>query len=108
MNLFVLALDPIESARYHVDRHVVKMVLESAQILCTIHHLCDGEIGNGWYKPTHVRHPVVVWGAECVGNYQYIFNQFTALAEEYQFRYGREHLSWTKLGEALSSVAYRW
>lgn len=101
MNLFVLALNPFESAQYHCDKHVVKMVLETAQILCTAHWLCDGEIGEGWYQPTHTRHPVVRWCAECAGNYRYAYNMFMALSGEYEYRYGREHLSWQKLGEVL-------
>lgn len=103
MNLFLLDADPIESATAHCDRHVVKMVLETAQILCSAHWLCDGTIGAGWYKPTHTRHPVVQWAAEQEINYNYAYQQFAALAAEYEYRYGKTHLSWTKLGAVLKS-----
>lgn len=38
MNIFVLDTCPVVAAQYLNDKHVVKMVLESAQILCTVHH----------------------------------------------------------------------
>jgi hypothetical protein len=97
----LLDKSPRQSARYHCDKHVVKMTLEAAQILCTAHWLCDGEIGEGWYRPTHTGHPVVRWAAHCTGAYAYAWRQFKYLAAEYEYRYGREHLSWTKLGGAL-------
>ena len=39
MNIFVLDNDPIECAKLHVDKHVVKMILEHAQLMCTAHHM---------------------------------------------------------------------
>lgn len=101
MNLFILHHIQTISCQQHVDRHVVKMILESAQILCTAHWVIDGEIGDGWYRPTHERHPVVRWCCENSANYDYVYRQFMMLSVEYEWRYGREHLSWTKLGAAI-------
>lgn len=42
MNIFVLSQDPFEAARQHCDKHVVKMVLEYAQLLSTAHRVLDG------------------------------------------------------------------
>jgi hypothetical protein len=103
MNLFLLDLNPIKSAMYQCDKHVVKMTLETAQMLCTAHWLCDAEIGEGWYKPTHTAHPMVRWVAHSSIAYKFAYAQFCALAGEYEYRYGREHLSWYKLGEVLET-----
>ena len=101
MNLFVLDEDQNKSVQYHTDKHVVKMILECAQILTTAHYICDGEIGENWYRPTHQNHPVVRWTAETDGNYRYVYRQFELLAAEYRVRYGKTHLSWTKMQNAL-------
>ena len=37
MNIFYLSECPVESAQAHCDKHVVKRILESAQMLCTAH-----------------------------------------------------------------------
>ena len=55
MNIFYLSHDPEEAAQYQYNKHVVKMILESAQLLCTAHR----ELGNDDvpYKSTHKNHP---------------------------------------------------
>lgn len=42
MNIFVLDRDPKVAAQMHLDRHVVKMIIEYAQLLSTAHRLRDG------------------------------------------------------------------
>lgn len=42
MNLFYLSVDPEEAARFHCDKHVVKMIVEYAQLLSTCHRILDG------------------------------------------------------------------
>lgn len=106
MNLFILDEDQEKSVQSHCDRHVVKMILECAQILTTAHYLCDGELGEGWYKPTHQNHPVVRWAAETTGNYQYVYRQFELLSAEYTWRYGKTHLSWTRMGGVLHELPW--
>lgn len=102
MNLFLLDASPVMCAAYHCDKHVVKMVLETAQILCSAHWLCDEDIGPGWYRPTHLHHPIVQWAAHEALAYDFTYVMFKALAAEYEYRYGREHLSWTKFGDILN------
>jgi hypothetical protein len=65
MNLFVVHQDPIIAARSLNDRHVVKMTLETAQILCS----AANNLGQ-WapYLPTHLKHPCVLWAAACRAN----------------------------------------
>ncbi len=85
MNIFVLDEDPTIAAQYHCDKHVVKMVLETAQILSTVS-------GRG-YKPTHVNHPCTVWARESKANYQWLYDLGVALGKEYTHRYRRKHKS---------------
>ena len=42
MNIFYLDKCPVKSAEMSCDKHVVKMILESAQLLCTVHRVSDG------------------------------------------------------------------
>ena len=83
MNVFILDVNPRKAAQMQCDRHVVKMVLESAQILSTI--------AGGPYKPTHQNHPCVVWARACRTNYNWLRRHAHALCEEYTHRYGRVH-----------------
>ena len=83
MNIFILDRDPVLAAQYQCDKHVVKMALESTQILSTIN--------GGPYKPTHVNHPCVVWAGSCAGNYRWLVVHAIALCDEYTIRYGKKH-----------------
>ncbi len=84
MNIFVLDLDIEKCARYHCDRHVVKMILESTQIVCTVLN------GKGFitpYKSTHTKHPCVLWAGRSFDNLQWLIRLARALNREYQYRY---------------------
>jgi hypothetical protein len=96
MNIFVLDDDAEFAAQYHCDKHVVKMILESAQILCTAHDRYGEPIPDG-YKPTHRNHPCVVWASECIENYEWLWNLFKWLTVEYNFRYSKIHATSRKL-----------
>lgn len=90
MNIFVLHHSAHIAAMYHSDVHVVKMTLETAQILATVHHLH----GNGdavKYKPTHQNHPCVKWAAASLLNYRWLQLLGVSLARQYRMRYGKEH-----------------
>lgn len=100
MNIFYLHEDPSVAASYMYDKHVVKMILESAQMLCTAHH----HYGNGDnvpYKKAHYNHPSTVWVRDNQWNYYWLYNHMLALGEEYTKRYGKEHLTITKCKDAL-------
>lgn len=101
MNIFVLSTDPYEAAQMQCDKHVVKMILETAQMLSTAHHLC-GNACEGIYKPTHKNHPCSVWARSTKGNYKWLFDHFLGLCEEYTHRYGKTHLCETKLCHVLN------
>lgn len=89
MNIFVLDLDPVLNAQYHVDKHIVKMPLELSQILCTVNHSCGAE--NVPYRATHRHHPSVLWAGSSTANYIWTLNLGFELCKEYTFRYNKIH-----------------
>jgi len=88
VNIFYLDHDPAVAAMYQHDKHVVKMCLETAQILCTVQHRYGR---TAPYKPTHANHPSVLWAGDCVLNYRWLVKHGEALCAEYAHRYGKEH-----------------
>ena len=68
MNIFVLDLDVKKCAEYHVDKHVVKMILESAQLLCGVHHIVSPDNVNIPYKLSHKNHPCSIWTRKSLSN----------------------------------------
>ena len=103
MNIFYLHEDPRKAAEYQYNKHVVKMILESAQMLCTAHH----HYGNGDnvpYKKAHYNHPSTIWVRENCENYAWLYRHMLALGEEYTKRYGKTHLTITKCKEVLGKA----
>ncbi len=91
MNIFVLDTDPQLCAAYHCDSHVRKMVLESAQILCTALLLNGAE--SAPYKPAQPGNRYVLWAAKSRANFDWLLQLGFWLAYEYKLRYGKEHAS---------------
>ena len=100
MNIFYLDRDPIIAASYMYDKHKVKMILESAQMLCTAHRYYGNE--DVPYKTAHLNHPSSIWCRANSKQYNWLYNHMLALGEEYTKRYGKEHLSYTKCKDKLS------
>jgi hypothetical protein len=88
MNIFVLDKNIAKCAKYHCDKHVVKMVLEYAQILCTV---CNQHGIKTPYKSTHVKHPCVKWTGESIANWLWLKKLAKFLNAEYKYRYQHEH-----------------
>jgi hypothetical protein len=111
MNIFQIDKDPIQSAMWMVDKHVVKMILETAQLLSTAHRILDGteytdktKTGRNvkrWrlpddreqhlYSATHINHPSAVWCRASNNNYNWLYCHFLGLLAEYTYRYGKHH-----------------
>jgi hypothetical protein len=87
MNIFVLDLNPALAAQYQADKHVIKMTLESAQLLCSPFEPEDGAP----YKRTHYNHPCAKWVREDEFNYTWLLTHAWALGVEYTYRYGKRH-----------------
>lgn len=100
MNIFYLHHDPAMAASYFYDKHKVKMILESAQMLCTAHHHYDNG-NNVPYKKAHYNHPSTIWVRENTLHYYWLFEHMLALGKEYTKRYGKYHLTIEKCRDAL-------
>jgi len=100
LNIFYLHEDPRKAAEYQYNKHVVKMILESAQMLCTAHHHFDNG-DNVPYKRAHYNHPSTIWVRQADTHYYWLYDHMIALGEEYTKRYGKIHLTITKCLEAL-------
>jgi|TARA_R110000824_G_scaffold225228_1_gene412838 hypothetical protein len=102
MNIFYLHKNPEKAARYQYNKHVVKMILESAQMLCTAHHCIMGEDANVPYKVAHRNHPSTIWTRQSGENYTWLYRHMMELGKEYERRYGKKHLSIIKCEDPLS------
>ena len=116
MNIFVLDKDPKKAAEYHCNKHVVKMILEAAQMLCAAHwysllkshskSLSDFKgtrAAKEWavqnslpekippYTFTHTRHPCTVWTSHNLANYKWHLSLMRHLLNEYTDRYQKNH-----------------
>jgi hypothetical protein len=96
MNIFYLDYDIKRAAESHVDRHVVKMVTEYAQLLSGAVRLSGIDAG---YRLTHKNHPSAVWTRESLDNWLWLRDLASALNEEYRYRYKRDfdHKSWSMI-----------
>lgn len=94
MNIFYVDKCPRAAAVALHDKHVVKMVLETAQILSTVVQeagLAHAEL----YKPTHKNHPAVLWAGQSIHNFRWLVRHGLALSDEYTHRFGKTHKSRT-------------
>ena len=101
MNIFVLHNHPRIAARMQCDRHVVKMTLETAQLLSTAVNQLGGQ---GPYKSTHVNHPCSVWARESLGNFLWLYTHGLSLAREYTRRYKKVHKSQAVIEACLDAL----
>ena len=90
MNIFVLHKNPMEAAQMACDKHVVKMILETAQMMCTIATTRGHEVP---YRTTHAKHPCTIWASESHANWEWLTDYGLALSAEYTKRYGKIHKS---------------
>ena len=99
MNIFVLDQDPVLAASYMCDKHVVKMILESAQMLSTVHHLSNNPHNLPLYKKCFVNHPCTKWATESSANYEWLVLHARSLCHFYSKRYERNHKSESLINE---------
>jgi len=106
MNIFVSDASPIKSANNLDDKRVIKMILESAQMLCTALHE-HGASHLAKYKPTHKNHPCSIWARESKSNYKWLLDHMFWLSEEYSFRTGKIHKSYKDCyGDLLVGITF--
>jgi hypothetical protein len=88
MNIFALSMDVIETSRWHLDKHIVKMPLETAQMMCTSLNKIGVETP---YLPVHQKHPCTIWAGVSQQNFSWLGKLGLALCDEYTYRYGKVH-----------------
>ena len=102
MNLFPLARKTREAARFHCNRHVVKMALEYCQLLSTAKSVADNGgkpldpaiLGvSKTYRPTHVNHSCVVAVRRSRSAFEFLGRLAIATCERYTEIYGKTHAS---------------
>jgi hypothetical protein len=110
MNIFYTNKDPEICAIEHCDKHNIKMILESCQLLSTAHRVLDGKeyidassgrkirrwkLDNSYdgilYKATHINHPSAIWARKSYDNYIWLHSLVIELCKEYTYRYGKVH-----------------
>ena len=97
MNIFFLSFDPREAARLHCDKHVVKMIIESAQLLYSSHWILNPEdLPPNAYKLAHKNHPCSIWVRASLTNYMWLASLAWWLCKEYQYRYGDQKIHKTE------------
>ena len=88
MNIFAVDTDPKIAAQQLCDKHVVKMILESAQMLCSVF-----PNGDAPYRRAFYNHPCTKWARESAENYEWLLDHAYAMCQEYTRRYGKVHKS---------------
>jgi hypothetical protein len=96
MNIFWLADDIDDAARFHCDQHVNKMLVEYAQILSTALHE-HNMTAKYLYQPTHTNHPAVTWCAESRQNFKQLVELAEAVYKEKVRRFGGSHKSYDEV-----------
>jgi len=90
MNIFFLHILPQICAQMHIDKHVIKMILETTQLLCSAHHIAGSDY-IPCYKLTHKNHPSSIWTRASKANYKWLCSLGQELCKEYTYRYGKIH-----------------
>ena len=101
MNIFFIDKCPIKSAQQLCDKHVVKMVLETAQMCSTaMHEWGFARHLKHVYKVAYKNHPMTVWVRDNQHNLAWAVTHGLEIGKEYTRRYGKVHKS-TKVLEEM-------
>ena len=96
MNLFFIDIDPTKCAQYHCNKHVIKMLLESVQLLYTAHNILKTKnMPDNSYKSVSINHPIAIWVRTSKENYIFTVTLAIELSKEYTYRYNKIH-KWRK------------
>jgi Pyrimidine dimer DNA glycosylase len=89
MNLFILSLSPKECAEMMIDKHIVKIILEAVQMLCTAKHVLEPENPDNkvLYKMAHKNHPVTIWVRTSYENFMWTLDLVEEMHREWRYRY---------------------
>lgn len=126
MNIFYVSHKPSRCARWHCDKHVVKMILESTQLLYTAHWVVEGEpnlssapcrqdLGRGYKSIKNKKHPSAMWTYESLDHYMWLCQLAAFLCQEYEYRFGskkvhscQKHIEWLTANPPPHLVSKGW
>lgn len=91
MNIFVTNLDPVVSAVDLCDKHIPKMLLESAQMLNNGIHKYEGK--NPIYRKLMINHPCSKWTLRSKANYEWLLNHAYEINRQFEIRFNNSHKS---------------
>ena len=106
MNIFHLDKNPKICAEYHCDRHVVKMILETAQMLSTAYRKKFGD-NDDLYKTAYPKHPMTIWVGDSGDNFFWSVQLLDQLLYQYTVRYKKVHKT-IKISNLLHSKHKLW
>jgi hypothetical protein len=95
MNIFILSNSPQEAAKFHCDKHNIKMILEHCQLLSSALNIHSNNTIEGTYKTTHINHPCTIWARQTKANFLWLCEMTEELFQEYTRRYGKHHKSYS-------------
>lgn len=90
MNIFILDTDMTKNVQSYVNKHVIKMCLETCQMLSTTYYFTNQE-ELAPYKINHPQHPCSIWARESLSNWLWLKELGLEICKEYTFRYGKQH-----------------
>ena len=106
MNIFFLHETPEKSAEYHCDKHVPKMILETAQMLSTAYRR-NFDDGDELYKTAYPKHPSTIWMGDSGDNFFWGIRLLDKLIEQFTMRYGKVHKT-IRISNLFHSKYKRW
>lgn len=120
MNIFFLSRKPSRCARWHCDKHVVKMILETTQLLYTAHWVLAAAAGElpdfsdapcrkgsdqqGYLPIRNRNHPCAIWTRESLDHYNWLCGFGLALCEEFSHRFGKTHSCEEHIGWLMGNI----
>lgn len=130
MNIFFLHPNPKRCARWHCDRHVVKMILETTQLLYTAHWVLAAATGTrpdfstapfrkggevrGYLPVSNALHPCAQWTYQSLVHYKWLTRLGLALCAEFKHRFGptphscEAHLRWLRRNPPEAAADLGW
>lgn len=104
MQLFILDRCPVHSAMYLADVHVIKMCLETAQILSSIMAIKGLPLFEGAPKPYNTRHPVIK-AIDTQAKLNWVLNHNIALQAEFIYRFHKQHKYFKLFGNYIETLS---
>lgn len=106
MNIFAISRRPVLCAKALDDKRLNKMILETAQLLCSRFNIQAGEQITP-YRTSHANHPITLWVLTDRNNARWLYQLGMAYGAEIEYRFGREHSCYRvirELGETFRDL----